>query len=320
MISSITPNPKNVSISEYCKNPENYKNTLSNTTIKYYNSVCLNMKNPPSGNTSGLLLSGLSNTGKGIANVIQGMLTPEGLLMLGILIGGSILTKYSNTLVEQAVKDLLPIITKIGAQIAEKEIVPVTGALITTIGNVTVYSAFASVKILNFALDVVDYFNWPLLILTIIAAIFDAWDPCDLNSVLGREKLMEINESLNENFQEKIIKSGSFKNEQGDVEYVNKYPIEYYSDSILYQYESEYTYKLTLYSFYYLNNLIYNSKGELIENKPMDLPTQKDISILTKSTVYWLADGNIVVYNWISKWAPLIIVAVLCVFLILFLL
>jgi len=311
-----TPNPQ-ISIANYCENPEKYKNQLSETTIQYYNSVCLNMKNPPDIKESDYKKI-LSVGAQGILNTIEGMLSPEGIAGLAVLFGSDFFLKKLSTFADLAFENAIPQIIKIGELIIKQTGIAVTEALIRSLGGATVLLASASIKVASFVFETVNAVGFELLVIGIIGAIFDAWDPCDLKAVMGRDSLMKINDSLHKVFQEKVLSDiGSFKNQQGEKEYINNYPIEYFCDLILKDFDNQYMYKLTLYNFYYLNNLVYNSQGELIQNMPSNLPNYQDINILIKNMSYWIADGNIVVENWIIKWGPVLIgLAILFIFII----
>jgi hypothetical protein len=327
---SSTPIPtipsNNISIDTYCKNPQNYQKILSSTTINYYNSVCLNMNNPPDSTINKLETgaeTAISAGAQGLFNVIMSMLSPQGLEGLGILFGGTQIIKIANLLSDQAIKQAIPQMVKIGELLAESTLTTVSEALIRSIGSSVIYSIVAGIKVVNLAVEAVDFVGLPLLVLSVIGAIFDAWDPCNLNTVLGRQNLIQINDDLNKVFQQKVLTNvGSFKNQQGNIEFVKNYPIEYYSDLILQNYvndiNTDYIYKIQLYQFYYLNNLVYNSRGELILNSPSNLPTLKDLDILTNNTTYFLANNNTVVQNWIGKWSPFIVAILIVIFILIF--
>jgi len=320
---SLTVKPTNKpipAIVDYCKNPQNYK-YLDKDTLTDFEKQCQYIKNfgkdLEKEDIGGNIAMGILNFGKGF-------ITEDSLIFIAA-IGG---IKYNLPWAEKILGITLETAGKqIATETAESAIQKGATKVVAKIAMESTISSFlyrglaksaaAFIVTLNGILEIINPVGDILTILQIIGAIFDAWDPCDLKSAFGREQLSIINTFMNDGFRDSVLKSSinAVKDENNNIVFINIWPVEYFSDTILENYDSNYIRKLTMYQNFYKNNLIYNSEGELIFKEYINLPTEKDFITASLQIGKWISNDNIVVSNFFDKWYPLIL-GILVIFLI----
>ena len=313
---SSQPSSSLPSITDYCNAPQNYK-YLTDYQIQRFNSLCVNMNNNSDSPTFG------ESIGTGITNVIKGMLSPSGLNMIAGVIGVKLAQPLARSILAANLPQFGPLTEEAAAKAAAELGAGAFSAITVSSASTCVITSLARLAV--FANRLLDIAGGPvgilLLVLSIIAAIFDAWDPCDLNNPLGAKQLGLISTAFNQQFRQSVlINLESFTDQNGNTVLVNNWPLQYYSDSLLEKYDSEYMNKKVLYSAMYLTNLTYNSLGQLINNIPLvtSLPKASDFVTIGNIIATWSSDGNIVVQNTIIKYLPIIVLVFIVILAILF--
>ena len=320
---SLTVKPTNKpipAIVDYCKNPQNYK-YLDKDTLTDFEKQCQYIKNFGKNlekeDTGGNIAMGILNFGKGFVS-------EDGLIFIAAIGGIKYNLEWAREILgltleknggKIAAETALGAVEKGGAKVITK--IAMESAVSSFVYRGLAKSAAAFIVTLNGLLEVLNPVGDLLMILQFIGAIFDAWDPCDLKSAFGREQLSIINTYMNDGFRESVLKSSinAVKDENNNTVILNIWPVEYFSDTILENYDTNYVHKLTVYQNFYKNNLIYNSEGEFIVREYINLPTEKDFITASLHVGKWISNDNMVVSNFFDKWYPLIF-GILAIFLI----
>jgi hypothetical protein len=160
----------------------------------------------------------------------------------------------------------------------------------------------------------------------ILGAILDSWDPLGLNNELSAQDLEDLCNSFDKEFINRYMSSVSIGNDEyGNPVYGAIWPVEYYADNLMVEYENNDTYKSlhSQYAFDYIHSLTYNSDGEIIgwPNEGELLTSNVNSILKNYSDQYFmvLAGKNTVLSNWFKKnWIIILIVILLIVIFLLF--
>lgn len=329
-----------ISPDQYCKNPQAYKNTpgIDNQTKLYWSNYCrlkkeMNNQKMPSHTSFGQAIP------EAIERFLLAIVSPKGLEMMGIIMGGSIVYKSAKTAIgklikygldEESLKIAEDFIAKGGSEVIANGGI-LTKALFSDMAFVDIkvaeeigYSGgkYAASFLFDLLGDFLDGFNKALLVLQILSMIFDAWDPCDLNLMLDNKQLALFTRNFNAQFRSSLLANlESTKDSYGHTIVSADWPLQYYAErSALIPFKNKYydNIKMNL-MFSYLNSLQFNSCG-----LPMNyqkggkgkLVTNDIIKGLNLDLFVYFSDDNTVVINWMAKWWPIL----LGVFLLLFVL
>ena len=310
-----------VEITEYCKNPGEY-DSLPLTTKVYYNGIC-----DTRAKVESIAVDIKWNEmGKFVVTVpltmIQGILTPEGLAFLakfeGVLLGGELVM---NVMLRSLAKGVGKNIMESAAKMALEEGTTrfsfafinnaiMTKALTTAIeaGSYASY-ALTTLKLISTSASVVLSI---LNIVMIIGMIIDMIDPSGYNEMLDADNLEEFIKYFNLSFTTSFLDGFiNGQDEFGNPIYGAVWPVEYYADQMLNnETTEEYDAKAFIYNIEYLAALKYNSLGQLIcygqeqktlINNPMIEKAAKRFSLI-------LSDNNTIVYDWIYRLWPILLV------------
>jgi hypothetical protein len=325
------------SISEYCSNPSQYVNSYPPETISYWNNICKDQKNGQkeilndidklAGIAAKESKAGLYVLGDALINMITGMLTPEGLKMLGIFFGVDFGVKTLYKLLLKTVKNYISRgiteeITDLSAKVSAEAAIDAASSnaavmaseLAGEMGSVLAGEQ-GVVWVLETLGDVFAGIMNVFMLLQLVTMIFEAWDPCKYNVQLSKVSIDEFTSSFNKMYRENgVVAYNSFTDVYGRTEYLNVWPIDYTATQFLLDIHTNKEYKLayTRYTAQYLSSLRVNSIGD-----PIYLPNG-GVTISQMNSSHWrdmemqlsnvFADGNTVVANTLIKFWPLFVI------------
>lgn len=336
---------KEISISDYCAHPEDYKNSpdLNNDTRKIYDEFCTMRKNAnnmsiPSGTAWKYKLE------DSILQLIVSMITPPGIAIMSGVIGGPIVMKAVKAWVGQWIKNGL---SKEGLAAAQKfiedggekyiansclladDFLQNTAFLSVDVAEVagvesggrlaTVY-LFQTAELLG---EVASAVGIAMMVLQIIGMIFDAWDPCKLDTQLTADILDAYSQQFDGAFRGTVLSSlGGVQDSYGRLSIPGNWPVEYYAENGILQYKKEdyYAPLRTRFMMDYLGTLEINSDGLPIDHSSdaSALIDPSHISAVSQRLLAVFGDQNTVVENFIYKWWPAI-VGILIILIVIFL-
>jgi hypothetical protein len=325
-----------ISNSDYCGDPDKYKNSLPKNIIDQYAANCSNLDAGSNiaieiKNLAGDFLdSGFVNLfEKTIMSMIMGFLSPAGLEFIGALFGAKITLQTLKTLIvnvlekgfsdglNKAASDIYAEGFSAASVAASKLLMGIlkegveVGLTKSAIIGATRWAIGASVKVVEWAaellVEITDPLFIPLLVLQFISTLFDMWDPCGLNNYMDSDQLAQVCDSFNNAFKSNIIDS-----ESSDVTTRQSWPVEipfnfYYAQYMDAQQTAAMNNVCLRYTIEYLSALQYNSVGEAIV-WPMDRSLQvfgnNDLSRIARSLdtdFVTLANGNTAVADWLDR-------------------
>jgi len=334
-VTTITPD-------QYCDNPADYKNlqSLSNETRAYWDSYCTaRLKKPPANFPNSGMLSKMNSDV--LVMFLNGMLSPEGLEMMGMIMGGVISLKLvkasignfiKNGLSEIELKAAEDFIAKGGdayaangssifskvmgdsayidpavLQEAEK-----ASEKAVAEGVIEEGSFFAGKYAIGMALEFIEWGNEVLMGIQMLGMVLDLWDPCNLNAQLDANTVATFTKIYNDVFRHTwLIGSESRRDTYGKISVNTLWPVEYYADqsALIPVLEDKYKPIRIQYMAMYINNLTYNSEGVLIapvlSGTPTELIKNSTIQNLELTALGILSIRNTVVENWLLKWWPI---------------
>ena len=335
----------NINAIEYCKNPQYYKNILTNSELDFFNATCTSIKNleHACNDIKDMVVEEIKNAPEQLQKVlsfglqfIEGILTPSGLATLAEfqLINLVLLNFQKNFRLyfKDILKENLETILK-------KDVFKLTDDLLFNticfsksffdclrvatgrpvmlalkgIGEATVRVADS---IISLAIPVFDIFMN-------IGMLLDLWDPCGFNDQVGASVVNKMSDKFNEVFRNNQLKAfNSITLSDGSIIIKDEWPLEYTDDIHNYLTDDEkkfYNDKTIEYYLHYLNNLTVNSDG---------LPIRKDVNMgklqntsinkLDSFTKELIGNDNTVFNNWLFKYIPLIIIVIIIFIIIIF--
>jgi len=320
------------SIDQYCSEPQKFK-YLDDYSIKYYDHLCQLRKEAKDKEAGS---KGIPAPIEGIYNVLNGFLSPQSLGILSAIMGVKLTQEWAYTQVKNiltlnlsgAKTEFIASCTKaaelFGIEISEtifEETVIATVFTYLFTGLQTLVAPILAVA--NVGISILDFLMWPLLLLQVIGAVFYAIYTCDLKSELSRDALIKISTQFDDAFRNTALdKFSTITDTFGREITVQKWPLEYYSDSLFQQNYSEYQDKIFVYMYLYLNNQVIDSNGYPIDrtNMKKGFITANQFDIAASNFSSALADNNVVVSNFINKWYPIIFILIILFILFIFLL
>lgn len=317
-----------ISIDDYCKNPQLGKN-LPEITRTYYNEICL-LRRAMDINWQ----QQLSKLGQGLEHLpeslIQSILSPEGLEMIGIFEGIKLTGKLAQNAMLRAITRGagFEIREEVAKQVAEKGLMFANSALMSHVLAGAVKEGSIAARAFMFTQLIsrtAGYLSSILDIMMILSMILDAWDPAGYGQEMNAESMQSLNDEFNSKFINMYLEESTLgQDEFGRPIYGATWPVEFYADIILadetsnnIDYEKL---RLSLQSEY-LYNLKVNSNGDPIVWQKgggyglPDLISNDKFEQLAKQYSNILGDNNSIVANWIDKYF-LIILGILLLFII----
>lgn len=312
-----------INIDAYCLNPIQYQKTLLKSEIEYYDKICALRKQ-------------ISDKDQKIIDIInlpvvmiQSMLSPEGLKMMGLFMGIDLVSK-------SAYKSLLNFLSKGLSQELIDEIAVragseagslVSSAIITSVVADSVVEASAAsiaISVMSMAAEVIDVAAFLQIILMMIGMIIDTWDPCGFGQELDADSLDKLSDGVNTQFMIKFLEAVSVSTDSvGNTIQLNNWPLEYYADSLSdFQNFNSTQNQVNYwnYSIDYLKSLSVNSNGEKIVWPNVNAIDNTEFKKIIKTVSISLANNNTYVTNFIDKWwvilLGIIIIIILFIFLI----
>ena len=310
----------------YCKNPDLYKNTLSDDTINFLDQLCTASQAVEDWTTKTFESK--------IVPIIKGFVSSEGILMLSAFEGISLTIKFVSKCLEQFMKGALQrIADNVGTEFAgifSQSLMNYYSVTRSVTESIEIpIASFLEGGMFMFASPVRIAF-WglerALSILNVgmvLSLIFDSWDPCGLdNDKMGAVTLKKFSDLFDEKFSEALKSASAITTSTGKIVYNGsssstiEYNITYdfIMNKLLTPEEKKY-YKNQeyYYGLVYYNNLKMNSDGYPInwggeEEKPL---SAADIDSITQTVYDLLSDNNTVVSNWFYKFLPVIIACII---------
>lgn len=335
----------NINAIEYCKNPQYYKNILTNAELDFFNATCISIKNleDACNDIKDMVVEEIKNAPEQLQKVlsfglqfIQAILTPSGLATLVEfqLINLVLLNFQKNfkLFFKDILKENLETILKKGIAELTDDLLfnticftksffdclrvatgrPVMLAL-KDIGEAAIKVADS---IISLAIPVLDLFMD-------LGMLLDLWDPCGFNDQVGSSVINKMTDKFNEVFRNNQLKAyNSITLSDGSIIIKDEWPLEYTDDIHNYLTVDEkkfYNDKMIEYYLHYLVNLSFNSDG---------LPIRKDIKMgklqntsinkIDSFTKELIGNDNTVFNNWLFKYIPLIIIVIIIFIIIIF--
>lgn len=262
------------------------------------------------------LSKGLKISGETAMNIIASMFTPEGLKMIGIFTGIDVTGEVFYNAVARCIarglgKDVMERASQLAITEGEELI---TNAMLNTVITSAVKEgtiasiAFSGLKLIETVCSVIMFIQ---IIIQLLGAIIDAWDPNGYGEELDARSLEQFSNMFNDGFMRAFLSTASVgKDEFGRPIYFTQWPIEYYADNILNDELSseDDENKIFEYCLFYWNHLKINSNGEVIKyGDDKNLPSNDDFSRYARSFSLLISDKNTAVANWLYKWLPIVI-------------
>lgn len=331
-------------IDKYCQNPSRY--SLPKETKEYYDQICLSRKNVTKHNnelrkwlvknskTIGEKgLSFVKFTSTLVSNLIQGMLSPQGLEYMGIFYGINLGAKVAGSLILRAL--VRGLATKVWedavAMATEKGAMFVSNTVMATALAKGAEESATALALKNIAEGVSQAFDEITFILTIVmllGIVLDAIDRQGFGKQLDASMLDYIGDQLDQLFTQKFLSVNVIgKDAFGrDLHYAH-WPVEYsgisleaYINQVLSKEDQdEYQLKYYKYMVEYTESLKINSDGySICWPQGGQLITEDEFFTYVDSFSMILADRNTVVAEWLHKYW--LIVVFLLLLLIIFIL
>lgn len=328
--------PINVSITDYCKDPQKYKNdpSLDKQTLDYWNSYCDIQK------TAGKIkLPNFKDLGmvipKAYLNFLTGLFSPQSLEILGGVISFNFTYKMAKSALQDWVTGgLNPDLYEEAVKLAEEGLDEgvVNSAMIfssaaerLTVEEVGMARYVASeliegAEILGSALGDVLMVQ---MIVQMVGMALDMWDPCHYNDELDSSSLTTFNNLFNKVFRDNVIlQVNTITDSYGHVTAGNVWPIEFYADTILNKEKEDYYSPLRFrFMARYLSSLQYNSDGLPIDWTPNPngrIFNNSDFWIVERTVADYFGNDNTVIANFFLKWWPFFLLLIVIIIIILF--
>lgn len=309
-----------VDIDAYCSNPSKYTGLPQNTR-DYYDDIC---QLRSSLSSMGSTIKNMDWRGIGLAipegmiNMLQGIFSPEGLKMISIFVGVDMTGKFGmNGILRVIASGLGPEVMKEAGEIADKEgAFFANNAIMSTVLSKAVQEGSieaSALTIAKVAMDMAETASGVLIIVQLLTAVLDTWDPKGFNNALNGGKMIENNMSMNNAFITQTLSNITVgKDEFGNPVNTVTWPVEFYADKMISgEKADEYELKLFRYQVEYKKSLTVNSNGDPIAwskdpNVPLINPGHFDQLASRFSNI--LANKNSVIANWIDRFLPIIII------------
>ncbi len=218
------------SVNDYCKDPSQFKDILSDAEIIDYNQKCQSLTG----------WDKFANwSGDTITNMINGMIgTANGRQILAIIfLKGQIekgITEYGlRAAFEKLVSDQL--LSRFTTDIAEIGIKEAGVMALSAVGSCLAAVVEGALVTLEIALPFLAPIEAALQLFMLMGMLIDMWDPCDLQQRIGPEYVNTINEQYNKAFVNAFsIQRGDDLEEDLNQRLIYRlglWPIEFYMDN-----------------------------------------------------------------------------------------
>lgn len=315
-----------VTIDEYCKKPEGWKSKLPDNVIKYYDSVC---KSRSGVNDKGTAIGDIGKAiPKALLKMLEGMLAPQSLALLGAAYGVVVGIKMAFSVAVKSLTSGLPesITTAMDEMVEEgvsEAAVNASVLLENFMATMTVemfgeaagsYALGALLQAAEMMVPGLKWIGFVMLFVQFLGMVFDAWDPCKLNDQLNAKAIDTFNGVYDKVFRLNVLPMvDSMKDAYGETFQLYVWPIEYFAERgfLLQEKEDYYRPIRTKLMVRYLNSLDYNSDGQPIYwPKGGNLVNNDQLKGMANTLALVAADDNTVVANWLAKWWPLVVFAI----------
>lgn len=304
-------------IDTYCKNPRTYKN-LPRDTRKYYDRICSMKQHVSIGWKKEFERLGI-NLLQAPEKIISGMISPQGLEMLGVFMGIDLTGKLAlNAILRGIARGIGQEVMEIAAQHAtEQGALFINNAIISSIVASAVEegtmaaTAFAVTEAVSSAVsEVVSV----VTIIQFLGMIIDMWDPLGYSNELNADTMDIIAREFDIAFANKFLELLTIGRDRfGRPIHFGQVPVEYRADSELMKTQSQF--KLYKYTFEYLDKLEYNSDGHAMYPR-LKTGTLLDNNVFlsfTDNIILTLSNKNTVVARWIRLHTFIVIIFIACV-------
>ena len=322
-----------IDINTYCENPTRWAKKLSYSqdSIIYWNQIC-DLRKTFSPDELKKDFKALGTPVKGLANalpealegMIMGMLTPESLGVMAGIMGTSVLTKKGFTLVVdrlakgmavEMTEALGEVVMKEGASVAAGNASAALSTLLCTAweteGRFGTWGLGAILKGAEKFGNLIPVLGEVMMLLQLIGAVFDAWDPCHLKDQLNKDTIHEYNKQFNSVFRQTVlVQLESHIDAYGNKFYFSDWPISFHADTSIMQSQKQKVYGplMLKYMTRYLNAKRFNSLGQ-----PLCWPQEGNqidnnvFSTISKRVALSVSGNNTVIANWAIKLSPILV-------------
>lgn len=296
---------RHVDIAAYCGNPKAYIKTVPVETRKYYDSIC-NTRDKLTRNWKKELSRFGTNLAEAPEKMIENILSPQGLEMLGIFTGIDLTSKAAlNGILRGIARGVSPNVMEIAAkQAAEEGALFINNAIIASV----IGTAVEEGTVAAIAFSVTEAVSTAISSATSIAVIvqflgmlLDMWDPLGYEQELNADAMEVINSEFDIAFANKFLSLLTIGRDRfGRPIHFGQLPVEYRVDAELVDNDLDYQKKLYQYTFEYLDSLEYNSDGHAMRprKKGGTLVTDGVFTDFAESLGFALSDQNTEVFRW----------------------
>lgn len=329
--------PTDISPQKYCKDPSKYKNdpAITPQTRRFYSQYCKTLKKIESEKQVDHKAIGQAQ-GDALLNMMEMFISPQSLAIIAA--GGGFVFTYKtirsgvvNWIKKGVSDDILQAAEEMAAEGADEGAINSAIMLdgmwgemaigdLDAAGGALRYTAAALFEGMDMLGSILSVVMVAAMVVQMIGMILDGWDPCHLKDQLNAATLRQVTTNFNTTFRDNVLAQvETVRNSYGTVMLSTLWPIEYYADRSILIAEKEDYYKPIRLKFYiqYINTLKYNSNGQLIDwdyDKSNNRIIQNsDLSVLETNVLKMLGNDNTVVENWIYRFWPLIILAILII-------
>jgi len=314
---------------DYCNDPSKYVKILKDNTIKSWDQFCDAKKASKDKNTGVTSIEDIGKAVPGaILKMIQSMLTPEGLGILGLYFGVNLAVKaiYSR-MVETIALNISKELSKAGAKMIADGLSEAAVNMSTifvsmiekfffeelAIGGLYACKLFLT-AIGWFGEYAIPFIGDAMLLFQLLGMIFDGWDPCNLSFQLDNKVISEFNNNFDKVFRENILRPlTSVTDAYGNVYFFDLWPIEFYADNSFLVNDKPDVYGPMLATFMtkWLCSQRTNSYGQPIAwPKGGKLIDNSVFAQFERSAVLDFTNNNKVVANWAIRFMPIILLII----------
>jgi hypothetical protein len=326
MTTTISPN-------EYCDHPQDYKNSpgLTDETRRYWDHYCAIRKQMNTADAGFWNWNSMREAVPAtLLGFINGICSPRGMEILGVIMGAKVTYRSMKAAVGNIIKrglseDAIKT-AEIFASRGGDEAIANGGSIMFGIGRDLMFVDVKIAEELGYTggryaasalfrgLDMLfDFADEAFIIIMVISMVLDAWDPCNLNSMLDDKALDLYGNMFDQKFRETLLSElDSTVDSYGTTILSATWPIEYYAEkSALLPLKKDYYDSIQQnLMFAYLNSLSFNSCGLPIQHVKSGTGKVIDNNVLTglnADAFIFFSDNNTVVSNWLIKFWPVIV-------------
>ena len=356
-------------LTDYCKNPTKYRSEMPIEIQKLYDKQCQTHVNGATKilPTQGFFLPGNSQKtskasaktiaftkaaeglggdqnipkdfGETLLNLIQMLMSPEGLAMIAAMMGGKVAAQaiyaacvnFLKSGFREGIADAMEEMYEKGVSAAVINASALLDGMLSEgfakwgVVSAGRYALAGMTKLLAQTFEIVEGLSsilfLPMLGFQLMGMMFDAWDPCGMNNYLDGSVMEKITDAYNKNFQQAILES-----EMNDKQSATTWPVVipfnmYFANYISNDQQAAYNKISLTHSIKYLSTIKTDSYGNLVQwptgGRLATNDVLNSISSRLSSRFSSLANDNSVVASWLDLhfyWVFLIIFLLLILF------